>query len=65
MSDVLRAVNPTYHAYCGTCRKVRLHAGVCDEHGCERGSQCDICKTINRPIACSFAARQAQRKKAS
>lgn len=62
----LRAITPSYMAYCGTCRTVTLHMGVTDDHGCERGSQCQVCEAVNRPIECQIAARLPQRaRKAS
>lgn len=66
MSETLRSVLPSYMAYCPACRQSATHTGVTDEHGCERGSRCDRCQTVNHPIECAFAAQaSSQKRKAS
>lgn len=47
--------NPTFHARCfGRCQDVTSHAGMTDEHGCEVGTQCQVCGAWRRKSSCSY-----------
>ena len=50
------SLGPHYFAPCPVCQTVTTHGGATDDHGCERGGQCQRCGHIEHPRPCAYAA---------